>query len=298
MAAIDCMQDLFGFSLLPGLPASGIRHYLGNETADLLGVPKADWTRVSSSSWIGPTPLRSRRGAHPRDGADRVELGRRMLRGFEQYGRDGERPGFEITDELKEAWGMLVSRPRRAVPATVEAPRALPSIAGAAGGATLRVSGGRRTVTTENVACCSPTWWGRRSWPSACTPDAADEVRREHFAILRQALAEAGGTEVKHLGDGLMAVFASASAALACASRCSRGSSETTAAASTPSAPRRAERRRSHERGRRLLRRPRHRSGPALRDLRARADPRGRRRARSWRAGAAVIECRPVGELH
>jgi class 3 adenylate cyclase/tetratricopeptide (TPR) repeat protein len=49
------------------------------------------------------------------------------------------------------------------------------------------------------------------------SPDAADSVRRRHFSILRQAVAEAGGTEVKNLGDGLMVVFASASAALACA---------------------------------------------------------------------------------
>jgi class 3 adenylate cyclase len=49
------------------------------------------------------------------------------------------------------------------------------------------------------------------------SPDAADEVRRRHFSILRQTIAEAGGTEVKNLGDGLMVVFASASAALACA---------------------------------------------------------------------------------
>ena len=49
------------------------------------------------------------------------------------------------------------------------------------------------------------------------TPDAADELRRGHFSILRQAIAEAGGTEVKNLGDGLMVVFGSASAALSCA---------------------------------------------------------------------------------
>jgi hypothetical protein len=29
-----------------------------------------------------------------------------MLRGFELFERDGDRPGFEITDELKQAWGM------------------------------------------------------------------------------------------------------------------------------------------------------------------------------------------------
>jgi class 3 adenylate cyclase len=48
------------------------------------------------------------------------------------------------------------------------------------------------------------------------SPDAAEDVRRRHFSILRQAVAEAGGTEVKNLGDGLMVAFASASAALAC----------------------------------------------------------------------------------
>jgi hypothetical protein len=47
--------------------------------------------------------------------------------------------------------------------------------------------------------------------------DRADEVRRAHFSILRQAVATSGGTEVKNLGDGLMVVFTSASAALACA---------------------------------------------------------------------------------
>ena len=52
---------------------------------------------------------------------------------------------------------------------------------------------------------------------SRLSPEAGDEVRRVHFAILRQALAAAGGSEVKHLGDGLMAVFNSATAALACA---------------------------------------------------------------------------------
>jgi class 3 adenylate cyclase len=49
------------------------------------------------------------------------------------------------------------------------------------------------------------------------SPDDAEELRRRHFSILRQRIAEAGGTEVKNLGDGLMVVFASASAALACA---------------------------------------------------------------------------------
>jgi class 3 adenylate cyclase len=51
--------------------------------------------------------------------------------------------------------------------------------------------------------------------------DAADEVRRGHFAIVRQALGKAGGSEVKNLGDGLMVMLA---AAPACRCRAWRGS--------------------------------------------------------------------------
>ena len=40
--------------------------------------------------------------------------------------------------------------------------------------------------------------------------DAADEFRKLHFDLLRSALREHGGREVKNLGDGLMVVFPSA----------------------------------------------------------------------------------------
>ena len=71
-------------------------------------------------------------------------------------------------------------------------------------------------MTTENVAILFTDVVGSTELSQRLSPEAADEVRREHFSILRQAIAEAGGTEVKNLGDGLMVVFASASAALAC----------------------------------------------------------------------------------
>jgi class 3 adenylate cyclase/tetratricopeptide (TPR) repeat protein len=51
----------------------------------------------------------------------------------------------------------------------------------------------------------------------AISPDAADELLRAHFAALRQAIAGSGGVEVKGLGDGVMVVFRSTSAALSCA---------------------------------------------------------------------------------
>jgi ubiquinone/menaquinone biosynthesis C-methylase UbiE len=49
---------------------------------------------------------------------------------------------------------------------------------------------------------------GEREW---------DAVRRKHFSVLREALEEHEGTEVKNTGDGLMAVFGSAINAVDCA---------------------------------------------------------------------------------
>jgi class 3 adenylate cyclase len=71
-------------------------------------------------------------------------------------------------------------------------------------------------VTTESVALLFTDVVGSTALSQRLSPEAADQVRRQHFALLRQALAETGGTEVKNLGDGLMAAFSSASAALAC----------------------------------------------------------------------------------
>jgi class 3 adenylate cyclase len=72
-------------------------------------------------------------------------------------------------------------------------------------------------VTTENVAVLFTDIVGSTESAQRLSPDTADEVRRGHFSILRQAIAGSGGTEVKNLGDGLMVVFPSASAAMSCA---------------------------------------------------------------------------------
>jgi class 3 adenylate cyclase len=72
-------------------------------------------------------------------------------------------------------------------------------------------------VTTENVAILFTDIVGSTELSHHLQPDVANQVRRMHFSILRQAIAEENGTEVKTLGDGLMVVFGSASAAMACA---------------------------------------------------------------------------------
>ena len=72
-------------------------------------------------------------------------------------------------------------------------------------------------MTTQNMAVLFTDIVGSTELSQSLSPDAADEVRRDHFANLRRSLADADGIEVKNLGDGIMAVFTSASAALACA---------------------------------------------------------------------------------
>jgi len=48
------------------------------------------------------------------------------------------------------------------------------------------------------------------------------ELVEVHDRIVREALASLGGREVKHTGDGIMASFFSAAAAIKCAARIQR----------------------------------------------------------------------------
>ncbi len=52
---------------------------------------------------------------------------------------------------------------------------------------------------------------------NAVGPVRADELRDEHFAVLREAIGATGGREFRSTGDGLMVAFSSASAAVRCA---------------------------------------------------------------------------------
>src|ERR1700694_3345002 len=47
--------------------------------------------------------------------------------------------------------------------------------------------------------------------------DRAEELRREHFRLLREVVESSGGREVKNLGDGVMVVFQSVTSGLRCA---------------------------------------------------------------------------------
>lgn len=58
---------------------------------------------------------------------------------------------------------------------------------------------------------------GSTGLESRVGPAVADELRHEHFGVLRKAIEGADGKEVKNTGDGLMVAFVSASAAVGCA---------------------------------------------------------------------------------
>ena len=72
-------------------------------------------------------------------------------------------------------------------------------------------------ATTETVTVLFTDMVGSTGLIDRLGPEAAERVRREHLGTLRAALAAAGGREIKNVGDGLMVVFGSAAAGVACA---------------------------------------------------------------------------------
>jgi class 3 adenylate cyclase len=79
------------------------------------------------------------------------------------------------------------------------------------------------TPVQENVTLLFTDLVGWTELASQLWPEAADELRHNHFATLRREILASGGTEVKGLGDGSMVVFPTASQALACAVAMQRG---------------------------------------------------------------------------
>ena len=106
-STITAMRELVGLPLLRGLPESGVRHFLGDADADLLGVGPADWTRYLFAAMRrldGPVDrlLTHLPGQHRLSAL----LGRRVVSGLEEVERGPGRPRFEISEELRDAWGV------------------------------------------------------------------------------------------------------------------------------------------------------------------------------------------------
>src|SRR3954451_20511337 len=74
-----------------------------------------------------------------------------------------------------------------------------------------------RMGAVETVTVLFTDLVGSTGLASRVGPGAAEELRREHFALLRAPVEETEGLEVKNVGDGLMVVFRSSSRAVRCA---------------------------------------------------------------------------------
>ncbi len=106
--AIEVMQQLIPGRLLNGLPASGVRFLLGNKTADLLDVPRANWTRTL---FVPGQAMGALMNQFERDSIAGKTitgvLGRTVFREFLNAERrpDG-RPAFEVPQEMQRALGI------------------------------------------------------------------------------------------------------------------------------------------------------------------------------------------------
>ncbi|KFA91891.1 hypothetical protein Q664_18825 [Archangium violaceum Cb vi76] len=106
-ALIQMAEHVTPGNLFDGMAASLIRHILGEEVADMLKVPPADWTRYL----IGPLAMLGRAsdelGDHSRVVARLAEVfGRKLVEGMVWMNRGAGRPPFRIPSKLRESWNV------------------------------------------------------------------------------------------------------------------------------------------------------------------------------------------------
>lgn len=96
---------------LRGLPASAIRFYIGDATADLLEVPSADWTLRLFSPLARLTRVTTYVKAHGRlRHSLSSRMGQAMLDAAVRAERGGNRPNFQIPTTLADRWNVKAGR--------------------------------------------------------------------------------------------------------------------------------------------------------------------------------------------
>jgi hypothetical protein len=95
---VRSFQPIPGFD---GFPVALMRLYIGDATADLLGVPKPNWTRFLVGFWKDASRMMSVHQMRDK-GVQRMVawFSRRVLTGFVETERHGDRPSFTIPDHL------------------------------------------------------------------------------------------------------------------------------------------------------------------------------------------------------
>src|SRR5829696_5430319 len=88
--------------------------------------------------------------------------------------------------------------------------------------------------TTQTVSLLFTDLVGSTTLATRLGPGPADELRREHFGVLREAIRGRGGQEVKNVGDGLMVAFDGVGAAVETAIAMQQGLEHRNRSASPP----------------------------------------------------------------
>jgi hypothetical protein len=106
-ALIQMAEHVTPGDLFDGLAASLMRHILGEEIADMLAVPPADWTR----HLIGPLAMLGKASDELGDRSWVVAklaevFGRKLVEGMVWMNRGAGRPPFRIPSTLRESWNV------------------------------------------------------------------------------------------------------------------------------------------------------------------------------------------------
>ena len=103
-ALVEMMQEATPRAL-KGLPHTIIRHCLGDEIGDLLGLPPADWTERVATRITGVLSASGRRKTRSRLYAGIMQrFDRRLIGRLVWVARGGDRPSFHIPEALQDTW--------------------------------------------------------------------------------------------------------------------------------------------------------------------------------------------------
>lgn len=104
-ALTSFMQSVLPGETFNGLPIALTRHFLGNDRADLIGIPSSDWTQFSLIPFRAFNTVLSSANQDIPPVARAVELfSQKMIDNLLLMERGGERSHFHIPETLKEAW--------------------------------------------------------------------------------------------------------------------------------------------------------------------------------------------------
>lgn len=106
-AALDFAKRAVRMPMLQGLPATTMRYLVGDRIADVIGVPRSDWTMMMMgpisqfNRWL--SFLEQRKYVLRLVTAD---FNRSLIEACLVVGRGGRRPDFEIPTQLADKWGV------------------------------------------------------------------------------------------------------------------------------------------------------------------------------------------------